>query len=486
MLAANACSRIGRANPRVVQMQEDRGSSLEQRHENDGAGLAEAFAGKFSLRHPAVRTAALNFGAYGASQAMRFGANLVLARLLVPEDFGLMLLVNLVLHGLEMFSDIGLGPGLIQHREGDSPRYLHTAWTLGLIRGVTLWGMAAALAWPLATLYDEPRLLAVLPVAAFSLVLDAGCSAYVVVLERRMQVGRLMLIELGSYAASVALMVGGALWTTTVWPLVAGALFNAGLSTVLTHVALGGPRMRLHLDREAAAQLMTFGRWLFLSSILTFVAGQLDRIILGKLLSVSELGVYSIAFMMAQVMVALTHELARSVLYPVYARSGELGPDHLRAQVRRYRIALLAVTLPPLLLLYLAGPEIVRFLYDTRYWDAGWMVQILAVGAMLSAIMVPAESVLVACGDSFRHMLLQGIGAVTMAGCMAGGYGLGGTPGLIVGFSLAGLAQYPFLAMFIRPRGVWIPKLDLAAGLAVLIALAAITQARGMFPLWPV
>lgn len=446
--------------------------------------LAEVFAGRFSLRHPAVRAAALHFGEYAVSQGLRFASNLILARMLVPEDFGMMLLVNLLLHGLEMFSDIGLGPALIQHRAGEEPRFLHTAWTLGLARGVGLWALASLLAWPMATFYGEPRLLVVLPIAALSLVLDAACSAYVVVLERRLEFGRLMAIELSGYLVSIGVMVGGAYFTATVWPLVAGLLVNAGLSSALTHLVLGGPPMRLRIDREAARQLIHFGRWLFVSSMLTFLAGQLDRIILGKLLDVSELGVYAIAFMMAQVIVALTHELSRSVLNPVYARARELGPEHLRAQVRRYRIALLAVTLPPCIVLYAAGPEIIRFLYDERYWEAGWMLQALAVGAAFSAILVPSENVLMATGDSFRHMLLQGVEAISMMGCMLLGYLAAGTPGLIFGFALAGLTQYPFVAYFVRTKGVWLPRLDLAAVSAVILTLMLITNARGMFAHW--
>lgn len=446
--------------------------------------LAESFAQRFSLRQPAVRAAAWQFASYLTSQGIRFGSNLVLTRLLVPEDFALMLLVNLFLHGLQMFSDIGLGPALIQKRDGIETRFLHTAWTISLGRGAFLWGFACLLAWPIASFYGEPRLLAVMPVAAFSLFLDATCSTYVVVLERRLQYGQIIFIELFSYLVSVAAMIIGALYTSTVWPLVGGLLINAGLSSALTHVLPGAPRMRLLLDRKATSQMVRFGKWLFVSSMLTFLAGQLDRIILGKLITVNELGVYAIAFMIAQVMVALTHELARGVLYPVYARAHELGTEHLRSQVLRYRLALLAVILPPSLLLYLAGPEIVRFLYDDRYWEAGWMLQSLSLGAMLTAIIVPAESILLASGDSYRHMLLQAVETIAMCVSMALGYHFGGTPGIIIGYSLAGLLQYPFLVLFIRPYGVWLPKLDLTVAAMLLLLLAMITEARGYFHLW--
>lgn len=453
---------------------------VQDNDDEQAESLAQRFADRFTWGHPAIAAAAVHFGGYVASQGLRFGSNLILARLLVPEDFGLMLLVNLVLHGLEMFSDLGFGPALIQHRRGEEPLFLRTAWTLGIFRGAALWGAAALLAWPLAQIYGEPRLMALLPVVGASLLLDSLCSSYVIVLERRLEFGRLMIIDLASYAFSVVVMVIGALYTQTVWPLVIGALVNAGLSSLLTHLVLGGLPMRFVLDRAVAGQLIRFGRWLFFSSMLTFIAGQLDRILLGKLMNVTELGVYSIAFMMAQVSLSLMHELSRRVLYPVYARAGEMDDAYLRGQVRRYRIALLLVTAPPLLLLYLIGPELVRFLYDDRYWDAGWMLQVLALGALISAVITPAESVLVARGDSFSHMLLQGVEATAKLVCIVGGYWLGGTAGLLIGYALSGLLQYPFLAAFIQRQGVWLIGLDLTA-LGILGALLALaTVARNM------
>jgi O-antigen/teichoic acid export membrane protein len=242
--------------------------------------------------------------------------------------------------------------------------------------------------------------------------------------------------------------------------------------------------MRFQINPQIAKQLMTFGRWITLSSLLTFTTSQLDKILLGKLLTVTELGVYAIAFMMAQVTVSLMHELCSGVLRPVYARAGETSPQLLRAQVKRYRIAMLLLTAPPLLLLYLIGPELMHLLYDDRYSDAGWMVQILAVGALVSIVLMPAESVLIARGDSYHHMLLQGIAAIAMATCIATGYTLAGTPGLLIGYALSGLLRYPFLAAYIQPHNVWLPKLDLAAvtTLALLLATALLLRENHLLP----
>ena len=107
----------------------------------------------------------------GGSQVIRLAGNLVLTRLLFPEAFGLMAIVSVVLVGLEMFSDLGIGASLVQRRERPGRTFVQTAWTLQVFRGVVLWLIASAAAWPLAHFYREPLLAPVLVAASFTLVL---------------------------------------------------------------------------------------------------------------------------------------------------------------------------------------------------------------------------------------------------------------------------------------------------------------------------
>src|SRR3954469_4128148 len=95
---------------------------------------------------------------YGGTQAVRLGANLILWRLLFAEAFGLMALVNVVVQGLYMFSDVGIGPSIVQNKRGDDPDYLNTAWTIQAMRGTMLCLMACALAIPAARFYRQPQL----------------------------------------------------------------------------------------------------------------------------------------------------------------------------------------------------------------------------------------------------------------------------------------------------------------------------------------
>lgn len=85
-----------------------------------------------------MRGVAISLGTTVAQQLIRLGSNLILTRLLFPEAFGLMALVQTFMTGLAMFSDIGIGPSIIQNRRGEDPDFLNTAWTIQIGRGVML------------------------------------------------------------------------------------------------------------------------------------------------------------------------------------------------------------------------------------------------------------------------------------------------------------------------------------------------------------
>jgi hypothetical protein len=101
-----------------------------------------------SAKHTAMRGSFWTLGGYGISQVIRLLSSLILARLLFPEAFGLMALVNVFMQGLEMLSDIGLGPSIIQNKRGTEPKFLRTAWTLQILRGFVPCGWCHAAAGP--------------------------------------------------------------------------------------------------------------------------------------------------------------------------------------------------------------------------------------------------------------------------------------------------------------------------------------------------
>jgi O-antigen/teichoic acid export membrane protein len=411
----------------------------------------------------AVRGSIWTVVGFGLGQVLRLASNLILTRLLFPEVFGLMALVTVFIQGLQLFSDFGVRGSVVNHERGDDPVFLNTVWTLRIVRGVCLWLCLCLLAPPLSAFYGEPAIRTLIPLVAFGSVMDGFVSTSVFTLQRHVEAGKLAALDLGTQVFSTALMIAWAWLSPSIWALVGGTLGGTLLNVLISHLMIPGYRNRIAWEKEAARALFRYGRWIFFATALTFIASHVDRAVLGKFVSMSQLGVYSIAVMLSQFLVQVSQQLGQRILFPVYAKLARRNDGDLRRRTLQIRVVLLACLLPPLWFLILWGRQVVGFLYDPRYADAGWMLQILAVGATITLTIESAQTVLLAQGDSFRHMLVQLVQATAFLGVSGVGGTLGGVPGFLVGIAASRIVAYPALCLCIRRYGVWLPKLDVTS-----------------------
>ena len=124
--------------------------------------------GRDPLRLRALRGSAWTMSDYFVARGLALVSNVVLSYLLAAQAFGLMATVSVFLTGLQMFSDIGIGPNIIFSKRGDDPKFLNTAWTIQVIRGSALFLLSGLVAWPVAVWYAEPSLLSLLPICGFT------------------------------------------------------------------------------------------------------------------------------------------------------------------------------------------------------------------------------------------------------------------------------------------------------------------------------
>jgi len=418
-----------------------------------------------SLKKLSIRGTAWTMTGHGANESLRLLSNLILTRLLIPEDFGLMVLVNVFLMGLQLFSDVGIGPSIIQNKRGEDASFLNTAWTIQVVRGICLWLVAIALAQPFAIFYEQPQLAQLLPVAGIAALISGFNSTSLFTLNRKLHLGKITILTVSQHVVGIAVMITWAMIHPSVWALVAGSLTNVSIRTIASHFMIKGHRNRFHWDREASQSLFHFGKWIFISTAFGFFANRGDRLILGKLISVQELGYFSIATVLSSNLVKLLTDIGQRVLFPVYARLADRSSQDLSTHLQRIRLRLLCVALPPLCLLTIFGDQIIALLWDPRYEPAGPMLQILAAGGVVRVINTTTLPVLLAVGDSFRHLINTFTRALFLALGMAVGAHLGGTLGCIAGIAIAPILQYPVLSITIHRYGVWKPGLDFLAAL---------------------
>lgn len=435
------------------------------------SGLISAFRGN-QLFARVLRSSSWLVLGYGASQFMRLVSNLILARLLFPEAFGLMALVTVVTVGLMMFSDVGIGPAIAQNRRGDDPDFLNTAWTIQVGRGVLLWGAACALAWPMAQLYDAPDLLTYLPIAGMSLVLAGFNPTRIETAHRHLLVGRLTALDLLSQFIGIAAMIVLAWVTQSVIALVIGGVIGAAAKLALMHFGLPGAVNRFRWEKTAARELLSFGKWIFLSTAFWFISSQGDKAILGKFLTLESLGIYNIGYFLASFPLLLGHAVNQRVMIPVYRDHPPAEtPDNAR-RLSRLRSGISLGILALLGGMALCGPWLVDLLYDARYQMAGGIVVVLACAMIPQVIGMTYDQAALAAGDSRRFFVFSGSRAVIQVALLVLGITQFGLLGALVSLGISALLVYPVIVWLARVHGAWDMRHDLVfstVGVALIV-----------------
>lgn len=441
-------------------MGEPSDASIEDGRQEGPSLGSRAVSGSFWT---AVRFA----GEYG----LRLGSNLILTRLLVPEAFGLMALVSVMMTGLAMFSDVGISAIVVQNRRGDEPAFLNTVWTVQVLRGALLTAFAALLATPMAHFYEIPELRDLIWLASFTALIGGFNSIAMVKLQRHLQIKKLTTIEVsGQLFANVVTIALGLIYPT-VWALVWGGLIGSAGRMILTHAMNRDYRCRFVWERSAISDMVDFGKWIFLSTVLFFLAGQSDRLIFGQLLSIRNLGVFSIAMTFATIPTQVIWRIGSAVVFPALSqrRESETG---LVPIYRRARVPLLALGGFPVLILMSCGPALIEILYDPRYIDAGWMLQILAVATWFQIPQSSSGTVLLALAKPRWIAIANASKFAALLICLPTGYMLFGEPGAIAGLAGAEVFRYTTLAFAIRR--LKLPVFLVDAAMTMLLAAVAL------------
>lgn len=416
------------------------------------------------------------------ANALRLGANLIMTRLLFPEAFGLMLIVNLIFSGLNMLSDIGIRGAVIVREQEIDTRYLRTAWTMGLMRGVTLAVLAQILAWPVSRFYGEDQLFGLILILSISPILQGLTSPYPLLAEKAVRFGRIVIWNSLTQTLAIIILLSWLFIYPTIWALAAHGVVAAAIGAFSSYFFFPGARMKPAWDKGSAWEIFRIGRWLFIASGLSFLARQGDSLIISKWVTAEELGVFSIAITFAKLVETLVERLSWSLLFPVYAELRAGSSERFNKQLRKVKLSLYAMCAPLVLLFALFGRDLISLLYDPRYHGAGWMLEIMAAGSAFIAAGAAIINIPMSFGSSYQHMWLQFFRFTSLLVLMSlGGY-LGGLLGLVVAIAVSQMVFYPILRIVTHRYGIRDYGPDLIFLLVISTLIITVWVLRG----WPV
>ncbi len=427
------------------------------------------------LKARSLRSSLWTFFSFGGTQVVRLASNLILTRLLFPEAFGIMALIIAVMVGLSLVSDAGISPSIQQNERGDDPDFLNTAWTIQVARGVILWLVSCALAYPLANFYNEPALTLMLPVAGISLFIDGWRPTRVETAGRHLMLGRVMLMDFLGQTTGVIVMVILALMFKSIWVLVAGLVIASATKVVLYTLFLTGPRNHFRWEKQSVSTLFHFGKWIYLSTVAGFATNQGDRIILGKFLTTELLGIYSIGYFIAIFPFHLADAILGRILIPLYReKPPSESPENFR-QLRKMRFLVTGGSLGMTAMIALLAPVIISFLYDGRYYNAGGIATLIAVATIPQVILMTYDRVALAAGDSRSFCLYVVTRSMLQIIFFLVGVSLFGLVGALIGQLMANVAMAPMLILLARRFNAWDPLHDVVFGvIGVGLGLCAI------------
>lgn len=417
---------------------------------------------------------------FGGSFAVKLGLNVLLARLLAPEIFGIMVVVNSLRIGIELLTDVGIEQNIVRDPRGLEADFLNTAWTMQVARGLvlTLFFIAAA---PIAGHFYglDPRVLALIGLAPF---INALHSTAVFVLVRQLEVRRRNLFEFSAELINAAICCLFAWISPTVWSLLAGTLVGIAARSAISHF-LPHPPHRLMFRREYVRAIFRFGRWIAAASLLTYLAGNIDRLTLGRLAPLAILGIYGLARTISELPATLAGRLSYQVIFPALAsRSG--GVIDTLASARLLVVGVAAVGMASVA----AWTDwAVWLMYDPRYAQAGPMLFGLLVGAWLGILSTLNEALVLGAG---RPVFVSAAGLVRLAVtgvALPLGYLTLGIGGAVAAVIAGEVVRYVTILLGQRRVGQGHGGQDLLATLlfaAVLLGWAALREAMGWGQAW--
>jgi len=358
---------------------------------------------------------ALSAGTF-AGRGMRFIRSMILARILVPDQIGLMAIVMSVSMISEALIEVGVKQSVIQNKQGASAKYLNVAWWMQVTRGMLLYSIAFVSAPWISSFYDKPELLNLLRVAFLAVALRGFISPRVHVLEKEYKFGKSVFLIQGNAILGAIITIGMALVMRNVWALVIGFVIEMAILCILSFVFL--PFMpSIKIDRSSLVELMKYARGMFGLPILVALSFQAPILILGKLISKDQLGLYHYAAFLSYIPVDLYIRTIAPVVLPAFSEKQDDKRALCRGVLRTTQLTAFFV-IPLAAFMVCCASELLLFVYGPKYVAMAIPYAVLCLQIVIRNQAVSLAGIYLAVGKPHLQRRFAIIRAVAIIGIM--------------------------------------------------------------------
>jgi PST family polysaccharide transporter len=396
------------------------------------------------LKARTIRGGLARLCAQGASFVLRVGCLVVLARLLSPNDFGLVGMVTAFTGILTLFRDFGLSSAAVQ-RTTVTEEQISTLFWINLLIGTGLGLIALAMAPVMAAFYDEPRLFAVTAVLAAGFVFNAAGTQHSALLQRQMRFTTLAVISVASLLVGTVIAIVGAKAGYGYWALVAMSVISPLVATIGFWLTAGWVPMMPH-RRAGVRSMMHFGGALTFTGLVVYIGYNAEKVLIGRFWGADAIGIYGRAYQLVNIPTENLNSAVGEVAFSALSRLQD-DPVRLRSYFLKGFSLVLGLTLPITIACGLFADDVVSVLLGPQWQEAAAIVRLLAPTVAIFAIINPLGWFIFSIGLVARGMKA----APVLATLMIVGYVIGlpyGPKGVACGYSAV-------LTLWLIPHILW-------------------------------
>ena len=331
---------------------------------------------------------------------------IILARILSPNDFGLMGIALVTMATLEIFSRTGFQAALIQKKE-DIRCYLNSAWTVLILRGFILFTILYFIAPYAAIFFNVPDAKPIIQIIGFSLLFQEFTNIGIIYFQKELEFNKQFLYQLSGTLADFFVAVSAAIILRSIWALVFGMLAGNFVKCVLSYIIISY-KPRLSLDFGKAKELFSFGKWILGSSILVFLLTQGDDIFVGKLLGATALGFYQIAYRISNIPATEITHVVSQVTFPAYSK---LQDDLIKLKEAYLRVlqVIAFLSLPIAGLIFVLAPDFTRIFLGEKWMPMVPSIQVLVWWGVIRGLVGAISPVFLSIGSPRIVTKLQAV-----------------------------------------------------------------------------
>lgn len=429
------------------------------------------------------------------AKGLAFSSKVVLARLLVPQELGLMVLVLSITSLFQVLTEIGIKQSVIQNKNGAQSEYLNMAWWFQSLRGVGLYVVAFFVAPFLCQFYFANRpevlavhtteeLLAIVRVAFLAIPFWGFISPRVYVLEKEFRFGKKVVLTQGSTVIGAIVTIVLAIVMRDVWALVIG-FASMGLVECLLSYILCPFRPRLSFDWESFQHIYRFARGVFGLPVLTYVAFNIDVLVAGKLIAADLLGMYGWAFILARMPRELFARIVSPILLPAFSEKQDDKEALRRAVLKITRVTAL-FAIPLVALAIICSKTVLSLVYGEQYSAVAVPFSLLCVYALLLIIGTILGNLFFGIGQPAKHRAFVGIRVAILIALIypaIKSFGLTGAAAVVLLASTVALCVQVVIMRKEIGLNIYDYAISWVPGLALAIpVLAVVVVVRGFTP----